>query len=66
MRDQDRPLWSLSASELSVAYANGLSPREVVESTLAHIRDVNPQLNAIVTLDAEGALLWAKVPMSGM
>jgi aspartyl-tRNA(Asn)/glutamyl-tRNA(Gln) amidotransferase subunit A len=55
MRDEDRLLWSLSASELSVAYANGLSPREVVESTLARIRDVNPQVNAIVTLDETGA-----------
>ena len=51
----DRPLWSLSASELSAAYANGLSPREVVETAIAHIRDVNPQLNAIVTLDEAGA-----------
>lgn len=56
MRDKDRPLWSLSATELSVAYANGLSPREVVESTLAHIRNVNPELNAIVTLDEAGAM----------
>jgi aspartyl-tRNA(Asn)/glutamyl-tRNA(Gln) amidotransferase subunit A len=51
----DRPLWSLSASELSAAYANGLSPREVVEITLAHIHNVNPELNAIVTLDEAGA-----------
>lgn len=56
MRDKDRPLWSLSATELSVAYANGLSPREAVESTLAHIRDVNPELNAIVTLDEAAAM----------
>src|SRR5947209_1655866 len=55
MRDQDRPLWSLSASELSAAYANGLSPRDAVESTLVHIGDVNPQLNAIVTPDETGA-----------
>jgi aspartyl-tRNA(Asn)/glutamyl-tRNA(Gln) amidotransferase subunit A len=54
--DHDRPLWSLSASELSVAYANGLSPREVIEVTLEHIRDVNPRLNAIVTLDEAGAM----------
>jgi aspartyl-tRNA(Asn)/glutamyl-tRNA(Gln) amidotransferase subunit A len=56
MRDSDRPLWSLSAGELSAAYANGLSPRGVIEATLAHIRDVNPQLNAIVTLDEAGAI----------
>jgi aspartyl-tRNA(Asn)/glutamyl-tRNA(Gln) amidotransferase subunit A len=53
---RDRPLWSLSASELSAAFANGRSPREAVENTLAHIRDVNPQLNAIVTLDEAGAM----------
>jgi aspartyl-tRNA(Asn)/glutamyl-tRNA(Gln) amidotransferase subunit A len=52
---RDRPLWSLSASELSAAYANGISPREVLEITLAHIHEVNPQLNAIVTLDETGA-----------
>jgi aspartyl-tRNA(Asn)/glutamyl-tRNA(Gln) amidotransferase subunit A len=60
MRDKDRPLWSLSASELSAAFANGLSPHEAVENTLAHIRDVNPQLNAIVTLDEAGALRSAE------
>jgi aspartyl-tRNA(Asn)/glutamyl-tRNA(Gln) amidotransferase subunit A len=59
MGGRDRPLWSRSASELSVAYANGLSPREVVEITLAHIRDVNPHLNALVTLDEVGALCSA-------
>jgi aspartyl-tRNA(Asn)/glutamyl-tRNA(Gln) amidotransferase subunit A len=52
----DRPLWSLSASELSAAYANGLSPREAVETTIAHIRIINPELNAIVTLDEAGAM----------
>jgi aspartyl-tRNA(Asn)/glutamyl-tRNA(Gln) amidotransferase subunit A len=56
----DRPLWSLSASELSAAYANGLWPREVVETTIAHIRNVNPQLNAIVTLDEAGAMRSAE------
>jgi aspartyl-tRNA(Asn)/glutamyl-tRNA(Gln) amidotransferase subunit A len=56
----DRPLWSLSASELSAAYANGLSPREVVETTIAHIRNLNPQFNAIVTLDEAGAVRSAE------
>jgi aspartyl-tRNA(Asn)/glutamyl-tRNA(Gln) amidotransferase subunit A len=56
----DRPLWSLSASELSAAYANGLSPREAVDTTIAHIRNVNPELNAIVTLDEAGAMRSAE------
>jgi aspartyl-tRNA(Asn)/glutamyl-tRNA(Gln) amidotransferase subunit A len=60
MRYDDRPLWSLSASELSVAYANGLSPTEVTAATLARVRDVNPQLKAIVTLDEAGAIRSAE------
>jgi aspartyl-tRNA(Asn)/glutamyl-tRNA(Gln) amidotransferase subunit A len=55
MRDRDRPLWSLSAGELATAYAGGLSPRRVIDATLARIREVNPKLNAIVTLDEAGA-----------
>jgi aspartyl-tRNA(Asn)/glutamyl-tRNA(Gln) amidotransferase subunit A len=54
-----RPLWALSASELAAAYANALSPRAVCEATLAHIAEVNPQLNAVVTLDRTGALAAA-------
>lgn len=54
-----RPLWALSASELAAAYANALSPRAVCEATLAHVAEVNPQLNAIVTLDRTGALAAA-------
>jgi aspartyl-tRNA(Asn)/glutamyl-tRNA(Gln) amidotransferase subunit A len=50
-----RPLWMLSASELSIAYGNGLRPTDVVEATLNRIDEVNPALNAIVTLDADGA-----------
>ena len=61
MRYDDRPLWSLSASELSIAYASGLSPTELIAATLAHVRDVNPQLNAIVTLDETGAIRSAEL-----
>jgi aspartyl-tRNA(Asn)/glutamyl-tRNA(Gln) amidotransferase subunit A len=50
------PLWSLSAKDLSVAYANGLSADEVIAATLARIQEVNPRLNAIVTLDEAGAI----------
>jgi aspartyl-tRNA(Asn)/glutamyl-tRNA(Gln) amidotransferase subunit A len=60
MQDSDRPLWSFSASELAAGYANGLSPRSVLDATLAHIRDVNLRLNAIVTLDEAGAIRSAE------
>lgn len=46
----------LTAHELSAAYANGLSPNAVVAATLARINEINPHLNAIITLDANGAL----------
>ena len=54
------PLWSLSACELAHAYANGLSPEEVIGATLARIREINPRLNAIVTPDETGALASAE------
>jgi aspartyl-tRNA(Asn)/glutamyl-tRNA(Gln) amidotransferase subunit A len=60
MADSARPLWSLSARELALAYANGLSPEEVIAATLVRIREVNPRLNAIVTLDDAGAIASAK------
>jgi aspartyl-tRNA(Asn)/glutamyl-tRNA(Gln) amidotransferase subunit A len=60
MRVRDRPLWSLSARELSAAYADGLLPLDVIQSTLSRIRDLNPKLNAIVTLDEAGALRAAE------
>jgi aspartyl-tRNA(Asn)/glutamyl-tRNA(Gln) amidotransferase subunit A len=56
MEGHDPPFWSFNAGELSAAYANGLSPRVVIDATLAHIRDVNPKLNAIITLDEAGAV----------
>jgi aspartyl-tRNA(Asn)/glutamyl-tRNA(Gln) amidotransferase subunit A len=60
MRDDGRPLWSLSATGLSRAYAHGLSPVEAIAATLAHIYDVNPTFNAIVTLDEAGAMRSAE------
>lgn len=50
----------LSARDLSTAYANGLTPADVAAATLAHIDDINPRLNAIVTLDVNGALRAAE------
>jgi aspartyl-tRNA(Asn)/glutamyl-tRNA(Gln) amidotransferase subunit A len=55
MASVSEDLWQLSASELSAAYAEGLSPRDVLESTLARIAKFNSGLNAIVTIDDQGA-----------
>ena len=55
MNPAERALWSLSATELGAAYAKGLDPSHVVTETLARIDDINPRLNAIVTLDGDGA-----------
>jgi aspartyl-tRNA(Asn)/glutamyl-tRNA(Gln) amidotransferase subunit A len=60
MADPVRPLWSLSARELALAYAGGLSPEHALAATLARIDAINPGLNAIVTLDAAGATASAE------
>jgi aspartyl-tRNA(Asn)/glutamyl-tRNA(Gln) amidotransferase subunit A len=49
-------LWELSAADLAAGYAGAkFSPHEALESVLARVEAVNPQLNAIVTLDIGGA-----------
>jgi aspartyl-tRNA(Asn)/glutamyl-tRNA(Gln) amidotransferase subunit A len=60
MGHSDRPLWSLSARELAQAYAGGLSAEDAMAVTLARIDAINPKLNAIVTLDAPGAMASAE------
>ncbi len=53
-------MWGLSASELAAGIRERrFSAREVMEAHLARIEAVNPRLNAIVTLDADGALAAA-------
>src|SRR3954451_24019614 len=53
-------MWELSAAELAAGIrARRFSSREVVEACLARIEAVHPRVNAIVTLDAEGALAAA-------
>ena len=50
-------MWGRAATELAAGIrAREFSAREVMESHLARIEAVNPRVNAIVTLDAEGAL----------
>jgi aspartyl-tRNA(Asn)/glutamyl-tRNA(Gln) amidotransferase subunit A len=49
-------LWELSAADLAAGYADGaFSPRDALDAVLARIDAVNPQINAIVTLDIAGA-----------
>jgi amidase len=50
-------VWGRTATELAAGIrAREFSVREVMEAHLARIDAVNPRVNAIVTLDAEGAL----------
>jgi len=54
------PICNLTATDLRSEIAAGnLSAREVVQAHLDRIDQCNPQVNAIVTLDAEGALRQA-------
>jgi aspartyl-tRNA(Asn)/glutamyl-tRNA(Gln) amidotransferase subunit A len=49
-------LWQLSATELAAAYAAGaVMPDAVLEATLERLAEVNPRINAVVTLDLDGA-----------
>jgi aspartyl-tRNA(Asn)/glutamyl-tRNA(Gln) amidotransferase subunit A len=48
--------WQLGAAELAQAFAQGsLSPVDALESTLERMRVVQPQINALVACDLEGA-----------
>jgi aspartyl-tRNA(Asn)/glutamyl-tRNA(Gln) amidotransferase subunit A len=50
------PLWQLSASELIAAYERGTTtPQEVLAVTLERVGEVNPRLNALITLNGDGA-----------
>lgn len=49
-------LWQLSAAELVAGYRSGaFTPLQALEHCLARTAEVNPALNAVVALDAEGA-----------
>ena len=59
-------MWGRTATELAAGIrAREFSVREVMESHLARIEAVNPRVNAIVTLDAEGALPAASAADAG-
>jgi aspartyl-tRNA(Asn)/glutamyl-tRNA(Gln) amidotransferase subunit A len=49
-------LWELTAAELAAGYAaKTFSPRDALASVLSRMEAVNPQINAVVTLDIAGA-----------
>jgi aspartyl-tRNA(Asn)/glutamyl-tRNA(Gln) amidotransferase subunit A len=49
-------LWTLTGSQLSAGYSSGaFTPVEVLKSVLARLDEVNPRLNAVVTIDREAA-----------
>ena len=50
------PLWRLAATDLAAGYrTQAFSPADALNAILDRIAAVNPRLNAIVTLDREGA-----------
>lgn len=62
MTSLEKPLWSFSAGELVAAYRNkSATPSFTLEAIITRIAALNPRLNAIVTLDAEGAARAAEV-----
>jgi amidase len=62
----DSDLMFRSATELAGMVRSGeISSRELVETSLARIEELNPQLNAFVQVDGERALAVAKEIKSG-
>ena len=52
----EKPLWSQTATELASLYRVGAAtPTAALEAVLERIEDVNPRINAVVTLDVAGA-----------
>jgi aspartyl-tRNA(Asn)/glutamyl-tRNA(Gln) amidotransferase subunit A len=51
-----KEFWQLSASELGKGYSTGkFTPLEVCESVFSRIEQINPKINALVTIDHAGA-----------
>jgi aspartyl-tRNA(Asn)/glutamyl-tRNA(Gln) amidotransferase subunit A len=58
--ERTAPLWQLSASELAAYYGPGTTtPQEVLAATLERVEEVNPRLNALITLNRDGARVAA-------
>ncbi|MEA3164386.1 MAG: aspartyl-tRNA(Asn)/glutamyl-tRNA(Gln) amidotransferase subunit, partial [Verrucomicrobiota bacterium] len=50
-------LWQRSAADLVAGYTNKeFSPRDVLDSVFDRLDRINPKINAVVTVDREGAL----------
>lgn len=50
------PLWQLTATQLAAGFRDGaFTPTQALQACLARTEAVNPKLNALTTLDAEGA-----------
>jgi aspartyl-tRNA(Asn)/glutamyl-tRNA(Gln) amidotransferase subunit A len=57
MSSQAKPLWSLTALELAEAYRIGAAnPAAVTDACIERLEVVNPLLNAVVTVDRDGAM----------
>src|SRR6202045_4200126 len=51
-----RDAWALTAADLTAAYTTGAAtPEDALQSGLNRIEAVNPELNAVVTVDLAGA-----------
>src|SRR5271170_4409888 len=65
-RMADNDVLFRSATELAAMVREGeVSSRELVETALERIEELNPELNAFVEVDAEGALAAADAIGSG-
>lgn len=61
MTNLSRYLWQLGVAEAAAAYRSGdTTPGELLEAVLRRVADVNSAINAVVTLDAEGARAAAR------
>ena len=57
-----RPLWQLTAAELTRGFSTRqFTPLDALDACLARTAQVNPQLNALVALDVDGATRAARL-----
>ncbi|RZL86201.1 MAG: amidase [Variovorax sp.] len=51
-----KPLWQLTATHLAAGFRDAaFTPTQALEACLTRSAEVNPQLNALIAIDAEGA-----------
>jgi hypothetical protein len=52
----NKPLWQLTATQLAAGFGDAsFTPTEALQACLSRSAEVNPRLNALITLDGEGA-----------